>query len=55
MGCEETASSSARGGLDWILGKITSPKGNRLPGEAVESPSLEVFKSRVAVVFRDTV
>jgi len=26
-GLEETASSSARGSLDWILGKISSLKG----------------------------
>ena len=35
------ASSCVRGGLDWILGKISTLKG--LPGAVVESPSLEVF------------
>ncbi|KFO87386.1 hypothetical protein N320_00697, partial [Buceros rhinoceros silvestris] len=28
---------------------------NRLPGEVVESPSLEMFKSRVGVALRDIV
>jgi len=46
------ASGCTRGGLDWILGKIPSPKGLssvRLPREVAESPSLEVFKRRVDV------
>ena len=44
------ASSCARGGLDWILGKICVAKhSKRLPKEVVESPSLEVFKRHVGV------
>jgi len=54
------ASSTARGGLDWILGKNFFTKRfvkhlNRLSGEAVESPSLEVFRRLVDVVLRDMV
>jgi len=54
IGREATASSCIRGGLDWILGKISLPKElsdirNRLSKEVVESPSLEVFKKRVDV------
>ncbi|GAB0183417.1 hypothetical protein GRJ2_000807000 [Grus japonensis] len=55
---EEMASSCARGGLDWILGKISSPKrlssiGTGCP--VVESPSLEVFKRHVDVLLRGMV
>jgi len=54
------ASSCTRDGSDWILGKISSLKewsgtGMGLPGEAVESLSLEVFKERGDVVVRDVV
>ena len=42
------ALSCARRGSGWILGNISSQKEwsdwHRLPGEVVESPSLEVFK-----------
>ena len=60
IGQEETASSCARGGLDWILGKNFFTKRvikhwNRLPREVVESPSLEVFKRRVDVALHGLV
>jgi len=52
------ASSCIRGGLDWILGKNFCTERvvrywNRLPGEVVESPSLEVFKKRVDMALQD--
>jgi len=52
-------SSCTRGGLDWILGKISLKRAvkhwSRLPSEAVESPSLDGFRRHVAVVLRDTI
>jgi len=43
--------SCARGGSGWILQKISSQieQWHRLPGEVVESPSLEVFAGDVAL------
>ena len=60
VGCWTTASSCIRGGSDWILGKnfFTERVVNhwkRLPREAVESPSLELFKQRVDVALWDMV
>ena len=55
---EEMASGCIRGGLDWILGKISFLKEwdwNRLPREVMESPSLEVFKKRVNTALQDMV
>lgn len=61
IGQEEVASRCARRDLDWILGKnffterITK-HWNRLFREAVEFPSLEVFKRPVVdIELRDTV
>ena len=48
------ASSCVRGGLHWILGKISLLKEwNRLSREVVESPSLEVFKKHVDMALQD--
>ena len=53
---EGTASSCARGGSGWILGRISSQKEwNMLFREAVESSSLEVLKQRADAVPKDMV
>jgi len=49
------ASSCNRGSLDWILGEISLLKGNRLPREVAEAPSLEVFKRYIDAELRDMV
>ena len=54
------ASSGIRGGLDWILGKISLLKewsgiGTGCPRTVGESPSLEGFKNLVDVALRDMV
>lgn len=46
---EEMASRCTMGGVDRVLGKISSPEGlskhwSRLPRLLVESPSLQIFK-----------
>lgn len=54
---EETASSFARGGLDWIRKNFFKERVVRLwdglLGMVVESPSLEVFKGHVNMALRD--
>ena len=39
----------------WVDGPRVVKPWNRLPGQVVESPSLEVFERRVDVALRDTV
>ena len=53
------ASSCARAGSDWLLGRISLQKGlgrwNGLPRAGGESPSLEGLKSRVDPALGDLV
>ena len=54
------ASSCARAGSDWLLGRISLQKGllgvgMGCPGQGGESPSLEGLKSRVDPALRDLV
>jgi len=58
IGQEKMSSSCARGGLDLILGKISSPKewlsiATSYPGKWDEAPSLKVFRIYTDVVLRD--
>jgi len=58
IGQEAMASSCVRGGLDYVLGKISLLKewsdiGTGCPGEVVEFPSLEVFRKCVDVALQD--
>lgn len=57
MGQEEMTSGCIREGLDWILGKVSSPKGLSSPVQASQesgqSPSLETFKRYMDVALRD--
>ena len=50
-GQEGMVFSSRREGLDWMSGESSSQKvvrcWNRLPREAADAPSLEVFRARV--------
>ena len=60
IGREGIASTCARGGSGWILGKKSVSERavrqwHRLPMEVVESPSLEMFKNHLDVALRDTV
>jgi len=50
------ASSCARGGLDWILGKnVFTERVVKLPRELVKSPSLGAFRKRVDVALWDMI
>lgn len=57
---EEEAPDCSTGGLDYLVVKISSPKGllsigTGGPGKVVESPSLEEFRRCVDMVLRDMV
>jgi len=60
IGREAMASSCARGGSEWVLGKNFFPgrvvrHWARLPRAVGDSPSLEIFKRHGDVVLRDMV